>query len=118
MLPYSHRDTENHYTTEQREDSEMKKTLAEIQATMKELSEYTRMAEELTAQIDALKDEIKAFMTDENLTELLGENGSKVYWKSQLQNRFDTAAFRKSEWGSLYEEFTKQSEVRPFKFYA
>lgn len=96
----------------------MKKTLAEIHQTMKALSEYTRLQEELTTQIDSLKDEIKEFMTDENLTELLGENGEKVYWKTTLQNRFDSTAFRKSEWGELYREFTKPCEVRPFKFFA
>ena len=96
----------------------MKRTIAEINATLKELAEYTRMQEELEAQIDSLKDEIKAYMTDKNLTELLGESGEKVYWKTQIQNRFDSTAFKKSEWGELYKDFTKPSETRPFKFYA
>lgn len=95
----------------------MKKNINEINAVLRELSEYTRMQEELTAQIDSLKDEIKAYMTDENLTELLGESGQKVYWKTQLQTRFDSTAFKKSEFGDLYQRFTKQTEVRPFKFF-
>lgn len=90
----------------------------DINAIMRELAEFTRMQEELDAQIDNLKDEIKSYMTAENLDELLGENGEKVYWKSQIQNRFDSTAFKKSEWGELYKMFTKPSETRPFKFFA
>lgn len=96
----------------------MKKTLAEINATMKELAEYTAMMTELEAQIDAIKDQIKEYMKDENIEELLGENGEHVVWKKVLSNRFDSTAFKKSEWGELYKEFTKPSETRPFKFFA
>lgn len=93
----------------------MKKNINEI---MRELAEYTRMQEELDAQIDSLKDEIKSYMTAENLEELLGENGEKVYWKAQIQNRFDSTAFKKSEWGELYKMYQKPCETRPFKFFA
>ena len=96
----------------------MKKTLAEINATMKELAEYTRMQEELSAQIDNLKDELKVYMTEEDLDELLGENGEHAVWRKVISNRFDSTAFKKSEWGELYKEFTKPSETRPFKFFA
>lgn len=90
----------------------------DINATMKELAEYTRMQEELEAQIDTLKDRIKAYMSDHNLEEVLGENGEKAYWHKVISNRFDSTAFKKSEWGELYKEFTKPCETRPFKFYA
>ena len=96
----------------------MKKTLSEINATMKELAEFTRMQEELTAQIEALKDELKVYMTDKNLDELLGENGEHVVWRKVISNRFDATAFKKSEWGELYKEFTKPAETKPFKFFA
>lgn len=96
----------------------MKKTLAEINATMKELAEYTAMMTELESQIDALKDTIKEYMKEESVEELLGENGEHVVWKKVLSNRFDSTAFKKSEWGELYKEFTKPSETRPFKFFA
>lgn len=96
----------------------MKKTIAEINATLKELAEYTRMQEELTAQIDTLKDELKEYMTTENVDELLGENGEHAVWRKVISNRFDSTAFKKSEWGELYKEFTKPSETKPFKFYA
>lgn len=96
----------------------MKRTLAEINNTLKELASYTKMAEELEAQIDSLKDEIKEYMTDENLTELLGESGEKVYWGKVVSSIFDSTAFKKSEWAELYKEYSKTVETRPFKFYA
>lgn len=96
----------------------MKKTIAEINATLKELAEYTKMQEELETQIDSLKDKIKAYMTDENITELLGESGEKVYWDKVISSRFDSTAFKKSEWAELYKEYSKTVETRPFKFYA
>lgn len=94
------------------------KTINEINATIKELAEYTKMAEELTAQIDSLKDEIKAYMSETEQDELLGESGEHIIWKSVISNKFDSTAFKKSEWGELYKEFTKQTETKPFKFYA
>lgn len=96
----------------------MKKTLAEINATMKELAEYTAMKDELESQIDALKDTLKEYMKEESLDELLGENGEHAVWRPVVSNRFDSTAFKKSEWGELYKEFTKPSETRPFKFFA
>lgn len=96
----------------------MKKTFAEIQNTMKELAEFTAMQAELEAQIDSLKDELKEYMTAENLDELLGENGEHVVWRKVISNRFDSTAFKKSEWGELYKEFTRATETKPFKFFA
>lgn len=95
----------------------MKRTLTEIQNTMKELAEYVRMQDELTAQIDSLKDELKEYMKEENVDELLGENGEHAVWRKVISNRFDSTAFKKSEWGELYKEFTKPTETRPFKFF-
>lgn len=89
-----------------------------INATIKELAEYSRMAEELSAQIESLKDQIKAYMSEAEIDELLGENGEHVIWKTVISNKFDSTAFKKSEWGELYKEYTKQTETKPFKFYA
>ena len=89
-----------------------------INASIRELAEYSRMADELNAQIESLKDKIKAYMTEAELDELLGENGEHVIWKTVISNKFDSTAFKKSEWAELYKEYTKQTETKPFKFYA
>ena len=96
----------------------MKKTLSEIQKTMKELAEFTAMQTELEAQIDSLKDELKEYMKAENVDELLGENGEHAVWRKVISNRFDSTAFKKSEWKELYYEFSKPCETKPFKFFA
>ena len=92
------------------------KTAAEINAIMKELAEYSAMKEELTAQIEALQDQVKAFMTENGIDEVIGENGEKATWRSVVSNRFDSASFRKSEWGQLYNEFCKRTEYLRFTF--
>lgn len=96
----------------------MKKSLAEIQKTMKELAEFTAMQAELEAQIDSLKDELKEYMREENVDELLGENGEHAVWRKVISTRFDSTAFKKSKWSELYKQFSKTTETKPFKFYA
>lgn len=96
----------------------MKKTLEQINQTLKDLGEYVAIQSELEAQIESLKDEIKQYMTDQNIDELLSEGGQHVVWRSVISNRFDSTAFKKSEWGELYKEFTRPTETRPFKFFA
>ncbi len=96
----------------------MKKTLAEIKSIMKELAEFTTLQAELETQIDGLKDQLKEYMKSENLEELLGDNGEHAVWRAVVSNRFDSTAFKKSEWGELYDQFTKTTETKPFKFYA
>lgn len=90
----------------------------EVNKIMKELAEYTRMAEELENQIGTLKDQIKAYMTENNLTEYMADTGEKAYWSTVITNRFDSTAFKKSEWAELYKEYSRKVETRPFKFYA
>lgn len=92
------------------------KTIAEINATMKELAEYTAMKEELTAQIEALQDQLKEYMTETGQDELIGENGSKCTFRNVVSSRFDSASFKKSEWGELYKEFCKRTEYKRFTF--
>ena len=94
----------------------MKKTLAEINQTMKELAQYTDMMEELKAQIETLQDEVKAYMTETGVDEVVGENGEKATWRGVVSNRFDSTAFKKSEWGELYKEFCKRTEYKRFTF--
>ena len=96
----------------------MRKTLAEIRRTMKERAEFTAMQTELEAQIENLKDELKEYMKAEKIDEILGENGEHAVWRTVISNRFDSTAFKKSEWGELYKMYTKPTETRPFKFFA
>ncbi len=61
---------------------------------MKQLAEYTRLAEETAAIIDDLKATIKDYMSAEGLTELKGDEHKAIY-KEITGSRIDTAALKK-----------------------
>lgn len=86
-----------------------------INEIMKELAEYTTMQQELDLQIEALKDQIKDYMTDNNVDEVLGEDGSHATWREVISNRFDSTAFKK-DFLDIYKEYCKKSTTKRFTF--
>ena len=116
MISYNHLKKQPHnHISIYREVIRMKKTIEEINATMKELAEYTAMKEELTAQIEALQDQVKAYMTETGVDEVIGENGEKATFRSVISNRFDSTAFKK-DFLDIYKEYTKRTEYKRFTF--
>lgn len=84
-------------------------------ATIKELKTYINLKKELDAQIKALEDQIKEYMTANNLQELMSDDLLTVCrYKEVISKRFDTTAFKKSEWAELYNEFCKESKSMRF----
>ena len=84
----------------------------EIQAKARELRELKAMAEELTAEITAIEDVIKAEMTARCVEEVIaGEY--KIRWTTVTSNRFDGTTFKKVM-PELYSQFTKTTESRRF----
>ena len=57
---------------------------------MQELAQYTRMAEEIAATVDSLKDILKKHM-EENGLEVLTGNEHKATYKTVVSSRIDTA---------------------------
>lgn len=84
----------------------------ELTCKVRELKELKVMAEELTAEITAIEDAIKAEMNNRNIEEMTVDV-YKVRWTKVLSNRFDTTAFKKAM-PDLAEKFTKQTECRRF----
>lgn len=83
-----------------------------LQKKVQEIRELQRMAEELSAEIETIRDEIKAEMLERNVDEVItGEY--KITWKSVVSNRLDTAALKKAL-PDVVERFTKQSESKRF----
>ena len=80
----------------------------EIQSKVNELRELRRMADELTAEIDA----IKAHMTAIDADTLTGAD-YKITWKTVTSSRFDSTAFKKAM-PELAERFTKSTTSRRF----
>lgn len=87
-------------------------TINEIAATVHELRELLRMEEELNAQIETLKDQLKAHMAGEG-TDTLSGTDYKVTWKEVESTRFDTTAFKKAH-SDLHATFSVKTVSKRF----
>lgn len=80
-----------------------------INEVLAELKQYNQMKKELDAEIKKLQDECKEYMTEHELSELFNDDKSIVArYTEVISNRFDTTAFKKSEWAELYTEYLKK----------
>lgn len=86
----------------------------DINAIMAELAQYTRMAEEIAATVDGLKDAIKKYM-EENQLETLTGNEHKATYKTVTSSRIDTSALKKAL-PEVAERYTKTTETKRFTF--
>lgn len=87
-------------------------SINEIEKKIEELNELEAIANEAKAEAEAIKDEIKALMLEQNTEEL--ETGKHIIrWSSVLSNRFDTTTFKK-EHAEMYKQYTKQTASKRF----
>ncbi|MBE6964578.1 MAG: hypothetical protein E7441_00915 [Ruminococcaceae bacterium] len=87
-------------------------TTQNINEKIRELKELTRMAEEIEAEQEAIKDELKREMELRQVDEI-STNEYKVRYKQVTSTRFDSTAF-KSKYADLYEQFTKTTTFKRF----
>ena len=87
-------------------------TKKEIIAQIELMNEWERVIEEAKAEVEAIKDSIKAEMLEQGIEELTAGTHI-VRWTTTLTNRFDTTAFKK-KYDELYKAFTKQTTSRRF----
>lgn len=85
-----------------------------INAIMQELAQYTRMAEEIAATVDSLKDTLKKYM-DENGLDSIAGNEHKASYKAVTSSRIDTTALKR-DLPEIAEKYTKTTETRRFLF--
>lgn len=86
-----------------------------INEVMKTIAEYARIAEEAQKVVDENKELLKAYMTEAELTELIGDEHKATY-KEVISNRFDSKAFKAAGHEDLYKAFTKPSTSMRFTF--
>ena len=79
---------------------------------VKELRELRRMQDELTAEIEAIQDELKAHMDTHGMDTLLGFDW-RITWKPVTSNRLDSTALKK-ELPDIAARFMKQNTVKRF----
>ena len=84
----------------------------ELVSKIEALTEWENLMEEARAEAEALRDSLKAELTERGVEEL--EAGQYIIrYTSVLSNRFDTTAFKKI-YGDLYKAFTKQTASKRF----
>lgn len=87
-------------------------TIQDIERKARELRELKRMQEELTAEIEAVQDEIKEYMNNAD-TDTLTAGEYKITWKLVTSSRIDTAALKKAA-PEMAAMFTRHTTARRF----
>ena len=90
----------------------MCKANREIENTVTELMEIKKMIEELEAEAQALTDNVKAFMGDEE-TMVCGP--WKITYRETISKRIDSALLKKDLGADALEGYYKTVVTRPFK---
>ena len=80
---------------------------------VEEIKELEELLEEVKANIEDLKDVLKAEMLKQGKEEMDLDGRYIVRWTSQLASRFDTKRF-KEEYKDLYLSFTKEVSSKRF----
>lgn len=83
-------------------------SIKELEAKARELKELQLMAEELSAEMDAIKDSIRIALGDQ---EEVIAGAFKITNKPVTSNRMDTTAIRK-ELPEIAQRYSKQSTVK------
>lgn len=86
----------------------------DINAIMAELAQYNRMAEEIAATVDSLKDILKKHMEENGLDSIAGSE-HKASYKAVTSSRIDTTALKR-DLPEIAAKYTKTTETRRFLF--
>ena len=87
----------------------------DINAKFKAIAQYRLMEEEAKREREALEAEIKVYMTESEITELIGDEHKATY-KEVISNRFDSKAFKADGYEDLYKAYQKPSASMRFTF--
>lgn len=87
-------------------------SIFELTSKVNDLRELRRMADELSAEIEALQDSIKEHMTAAGVDTITGTD-YKISWKEIKSSRFDTTAFKKEN-PEIAAAYTKTVSSRRF----
>lgn len=87
-------------------------SMNELEQKVAQLRELRRMQDELTAEIAATEDELKAYMTANNADTLHGPS-FKITWREVTSSRLDSKALKAAA-PTIWEQFTRQTTTRRF----
>lgn len=84
----------------------------ELSATIRELRELRRMADEIAAEIETLTDTIKEHMTAAGVDTLAGTD-YKVTWRDVSSRCLDSAALKRDH-AELYSQYSRETVSKRF----
>lgn len=87
-------------------------SINELTITIEKLKEWQAIQDEATLQVESLKDEIKAYMLTNDLTECVAGTHI-VRWTETISNRLDTTSLKRTL-PDIYKSFSKQVTSRRF----
>ena len=85
-----------------------------LDSLMREIAEYTRMAEEVAATLDSLEDTLKKHMEENGLDSIAGSE-HKVSYKAVTSSRIDTTALKR-DMPDIAATYTKTTVTKRFRF--
>lgn len=85
-----------------------------LNALMREIAEYSRMAEEIGETLDSLKDSLKKYM-DENGLDSIAGNEHKASYKAVTSSRIDTTALKR-DFPEIAAKYTRTTSSKRFTF--
>ena len=85
-----------------------------LDSLMREIAEYTRMAEEVAATLDSLKDTLKKHMEENGLDSIAGSE-HKASYKAVTSSRIDTTALKR-DMPEIAAKYTKTTNTLRFLF--
>ena len=87
-------------------------SMNDLENKVAELRELRRMQDELSAEIAATEDSLKAYMTENDADTLHGPS-FKITWKEVTSSRLDGKALKAAA-PTIWEQFAKQTTIRRF----
>lgn len=87
-------------------------TTTNIKDVIKEIKEYQAMQDELKKQINELKEEAIEWLDENELDEILTDEG-KISYREVISKRFNSTAFKK-DFADIYDEYTTQTSNMRF----
>lgn len=83
-----------------------------IKDVIREIKEYQAMQDELKKQINELKEEAIEWLDENEVDEILTNEG-KITYREVISKRFNSTAFKK-DFADIYDEYTTQTSNMRF----
>ena len=84
-----------------------------INELLRELKEYNELMKALKTEVEKLQSECKEYMIENNIDEVVSNDGIKATYREVISKRFDSTAFKK-DFADIYSEYSKSTSSMRF----